>query len=166
MQWKESACQCRRYKRCRFNSWIRKIPWRRKQQPTPVFLPGKSHGQRSLAGYSPWGSKELDKTEHHRCCYNLCPWGHWRVLDQQHRDAVDGGLLHISAQLWVWSCHMSTLQSYMVGLFVPWKLASALYGSGQDSGKQPPARLRAGLSPSSRATWLWSASLTKAILRP
>ena len=77
------------------------------------------------------------------------------MLDQQRRDAMDGGLLHISAQLWVWSCHMSTLQSYMVGLFVPWKLASALYGSalpGQDSGKQPPARLRAGLSPSSRAT--------------
>ena len=37
--------------------------WRRKWQPTPVFLPGKSHGQRSLAGYSPWGPKELDMTE-------------------------------------------------------------------------------------------------------
>ena len=37
--------------------------WRRKWQPTPVFLPGKSHGQRSLAGYSPWGHKELDTTE-------------------------------------------------------------------------------------------------------
>ena len=40
-----------------------KIPWRRKWQSTPVFLPGKSHGQRSLAGYSPWGCKELDMTE-------------------------------------------------------------------------------------------------------
>ena len=39
-----------------FDPWVvRKIPWRRKQQPTPVFLPGKSHGQRSLAGYSSWG---------------------------------------------------------------------------------------------------------------
>ena len=37
--------------------------WRRKWQPTPVFLPGKSHGQRSLAGYSPWGRKESDTTE-------------------------------------------------------------------------------------------------------
>jgi len=37
----------------RFNSWFRKIPWRRACQPTPVFLPGESHGQRSLAGYSP-----------------------------------------------------------------------------------------------------------------
>ena len=40
-----------------------KIPWRRKWQPTPVFLPGESHGQTSLAGYSPWGHKELDRTE-------------------------------------------------------------------------------------------------------
>ena len=40
----------------------RKIPWRKKWQPAPVFLPGKSHGQRSLAGYIPWGCKELDMT--------------------------------------------------------------------------------------------------------
>ena len=39
------------------DSWVRKILWRRKWQPTPVFLPGESHGQRSLAGYSPWGYK-------------------------------------------------------------------------------------------------------------
>ena len=41
-----------------------KITWSRKQQPTPVFLSGKSHGQRSLAGYGPWGHKELDATKH------------------------------------------------------------------------------------------------------
>ena len=46
-----------------FHPWVRKIPWRRKWQPTPVFLPAKSHGQRSLVGYSPWGCKELDATE-------------------------------------------------------------------------------------------------------
>ena len=40
-----------------------RVPWRRKWQPTPVFLPGESHGQRSLAGYSPLGHKELDMTE-------------------------------------------------------------------------------------------------------
>jgi len=40
-----------------FDPWVRKIPWRRKWQPTPVFLPEKFHGQRSLAGYSPWGHK-------------------------------------------------------------------------------------------------------------
>ena len=46
-----------------FNPWVRKIPWRRQWQPTPVFLPGKSHGLRSLVGYNPWGHKELDTTE-------------------------------------------------------------------------------------------------------
>ena len=60
---KESVCQCRRYKRCSFNPWVGKIPWRRKWQPTPVLLLGQSHGLRSLAGYSPWGCKESDTTE-------------------------------------------------------------------------------------------------------
>ena len=46
-----------------FNPWVRKIPWRRKWQPTPVFLPGESHGQRSLAGYSPQSCNELDMIE-------------------------------------------------------------------------------------------------------
>ena len=44
-------------------TWVGKIPWRRKWQPTPVFLPGESHGQRSLEGYSPQGHKESDTTE-------------------------------------------------------------------------------------------------------
>ena len=47
-----------------FDSWVRKIPWRRKWQPTPVFLPGEYHGHRSLVGYSPWDHKELNTTEH------------------------------------------------------------------------------------------------------
>ena len=46
-----------------FNPWIRKIPWRRDWQPTPVFLPGKFYGQRSLVSYRAWGCKELDRTE-------------------------------------------------------------------------------------------------------
>ena len=57
---KELACQC---KRRVFNPWVWKIPWRRAWQPTPAFLPGKPHGQKSLAGYSPWGQKESDMTE-------------------------------------------------------------------------------------------------------
>ena len=52
-----------RVKRHRFDPWVRKILWRRKWQSTPVFLPGKFQGQRSLVGYSPWGCKELDTTE-------------------------------------------------------------------------------------------------------
>ena len=51
---KDSACQCRKGQ---FNPWVERILWRRKWQPAPVFLPGKSHGQRSLAGCSPWGHR-------------------------------------------------------------------------------------------------------------
>ena len=59
----ERAFQCKRRKRCEFDPWVGKIPWRGAWQPTPVFLPGESHGQRSLVGYSPQGCKELDTTE-------------------------------------------------------------------------------------------------------
>ena len=48
----------------RFRPWIWKIPWRKKWQSTAVFLPGESHGQRSLAGYSPQGRKQSDTAEH------------------------------------------------------------------------------------------------------
>ena len=60
---KESTCQRGRCWRCWFNPWVRKIPWRRTWQSTSVFLPGESRGQRSLAGYSPWGRKESHMTE-------------------------------------------------------------------------------------------------------
>ena len=53
---KESTFQCRRR---RFDPWFRKISWRRKWQPTPVFLPGKYYSQKHLAGYSPWGHKRV-----------------------------------------------------------------------------------------------------------
>ena len=56
---KESSCQCRGLRRRGFYLCVGKIPWRRKWQPTPVFLPGKSHGRRSLVGYSPWGSQRV-----------------------------------------------------------------------------------------------------------
>ena len=56
----ESACQCRRLG---FDPWVGKISLRRKEQPTPVFLPGEFHGHKSLVGYSPWGFKESDMTE-------------------------------------------------------------------------------------------------------
>ena len=72
---KESVCQCRS---CGFNSWVRKIPWRRKWLPPPRFLPGKFHGQRSLAGYSPWGLRESDTTEwlsfHASICLYIRVW--------------------------------------------------------------------------------------------
>ena len=64
----ESARQYRRRRRHSFHLWIRKIPWRRAGQPTPVFLPEESHGQRSLAGCSPRGHKESDTAERLRMC--------------------------------------------------------------------------------------------------
>ena len=61
-QWlrgKEPACNCRRHGKWRLDPWVGKIPGRRKWHPIPVFLPGESHGQSSLAGYSPWGCKRV-----------------------------------------------------------------------------------------------------------
>ena len=60
---KEPAYRSRRCRRRGFNPWVRRIPWRRKWQRIPMFSPGKFHGQRSLAGYSPRNHKELDRTE-------------------------------------------------------------------------------------------------------
>ena len=61
--------QCRRGKRHWFTPWVGKLPWRRKWQLTPVFLPGKSHEQRNLTSYSLWGCKESDMTEHSNKIY-------------------------------------------------------------------------------------------------
>ena len=87
---KESTCQ---FRRCRFNTWVRKIPWRRKWQPTLVFLPGKPHWQRSLVGYSPRG---------HRVRNNL-------VTKQQ--------------QFWcwdiAWSSHSKIFFTFYITLFNP-----------------------------------------------
>ena len=57
---KESACHCKRFG---FDPWVGKIPWRRKWQPNSVVFPGKPHGQRNLAGYSPRRCKESDTNE-------------------------------------------------------------------------------------------------------
>ena len=67
------VCHCRRPKRHWFDPWVGKISWRRKWHPTPVFLLGESHGQKSLVGYSPKGRKELDTTEvTQHACTHVC----------------------------------------------------------------------------------------------
>ena len=88
---KESACQCRRQSRHDFNPWVRKIPWRRKWQPTRGFLPGKSHGQKGLAGHSPWGCKKSDMTywlNTHACLSNeqakSSDWYFWFCKTEMH----------------------------------------------------------------------------------
>ena len=61
--WLRQQSICLQHARPGFNPWVGKILWRRKWQPIPVLLPGKSHGQRSVVGYSPWGRKESDMNE-------------------------------------------------------------------------------------------------------
>ena len=61
----ESSCQYRRCEGLRFDPWVRKIPWRRKRQPTPLFP--KSHGQRNLMGYPSWGPKKSKQLRAHAC---------------------------------------------------------------------------------------------------
>ena len=73
---KELTCQWRRLKRWRFNSCVRKIPWRRAWQPTSLLLPGEPQGQRSLAGYRPWFHKELDMI---KWLNNNQPLPQWQV---------------------------------------------------------------------------------------
>ena len=73
--------QGRSHRRCGFDPWVRKIPWRREWQPIPGFLPGYSHGQRSLAGYSPWGCRvghDWAFMQDYNDCVRLCC--HWEVL--------------------------------------------------------------------------------------
>ena len=61
--WLSGESLCLKCRRSGFDPWVRKIPWRRKWQPTPVFLPRESHRQRSLVCYSPWGGKGSGTTE-------------------------------------------------------------------------------------------------------
>ena len=68
---KELACQCRRREAHGFDSSVGKIPWRKAGQPTPVFMPGESHGQKSLMGRCQLGCKELDTTEATEHAHNI-----------------------------------------------------------------------------------------------
>ena len=64
---KEPTCQCKTRNGCEFNPCVRKIPWRMKWQPTPLFLPGEAHGQRSLVSYSLWGCKRVGHDLANKC---------------------------------------------------------------------------------------------------
>ena len=99
---KESTCQCSKSKKLRFDPWVRKIFCGRKWRPIPVFLPGKSHGQRSLVSYSPKGHKELDRTDYTHT--------HTRTHAYMQRQG------QTSAEAWVWGF------AWLLVLFVymPW----------------------------------------------
>ena len=87
---KESACQCRSHRRCRFDPWVRKIPWRRKWQPTPVFLPENSMDRGAWWG-SVHGVAELDVTEllsmhtfkFHESSVHFSPYGAFSLEKEQ-----------------------------------------------------------------------------------
>ena len=92
---KEPACQCRREKRQGFYPWVGKIPWSRKWQPTPVFLAGKFHGQRSLAGYSQWGHRVRcgwARTEHTSTLGHHGELGDFCFVWSSQREAVGSGV--------------------------------------------------------------------------
>ena len=96
---KESTCRCRRCRRWGFDPGAGKIPWRRKWQPTPVFLPGESHGRRSLAGYSPWGCRESDSEWLSTCkCVPFPPYSRverWRnQVDERESSSFTLGWKH------------------------------------------------------------------------
>ena len=99
---KEASCQSRRHKRCGFNPWVRKIPWRRKWQPTPVPMPGKSHGQRCLAGCSPWGCKESDTTEQAGTSFSLLSLK--PLLSHIHHTLVSLASLYLLSNLEIFHC--------------------------------------------------------------
>ena len=85
---------CLERRRPWFDSWVEKIPWRKDRLPTPVFLPGEFHEQRSLAGYSPWGRKDLDLTE-------------W-LSTAQHSIQVQSKNVSVSFSMWI-SIHSSAV---------------------------------------------------------
>ena len=103
-----------------FDPWVGKVPWRREWQPTPLFLPGESHRQRSLASYNPWGSKESDTARTHACtraCTHTHTHSHCIHLRGTVHPVCDGGaspiqmgtLVEASRQtgnrIWGLGCH-------------------------------------------------------------
>ena len=136
---KESSCQCRTCRRHRIDPWVRTIPWGKKWQSTPVFLPGKSHRQRSLAGCSPWGRKESDTTEWlHFHLVNLNSF-HWKENSYKAHDLciifiklMYMFLVHLSLPLvLVLSCPaLCDLMDSSTRLLCPWEFSRQEYWSG------------------------------------
>ena len=117
---KESACQCRRHG---FEPWIGKIPWRRKWQPTAVFLPGKSHEQRILAGFSSWDQKRIshDIGLNNNIFYFILKNKFWKILNYNYSNIITNTImLCISLE----SVFLFLIMYYKSGLFLffpsPW----------------------------------------------
>ena len=112
---KESTCNAET-RRCGLDPWVKTIPWRRARQPTPVFLPEKFHGQRSLVGYSPKCRKELDTTKQLNIACNVMSTSHvnlssWKAHSFKMQLRWEWGQGDGSEQIWVpiMSIDVSTL---------------------------------------------------------
>ena len=135
---RQSACQCWR---CRLVPWVWKSPRRREWQPTPAFLPGEFLGQRSLAGYSPWGCKKLDMTERLHLLTNFCylfffiivyflatSWGMWD-LSSSSRDQTcalcigNTGVLTTGKPILLKKNSKNQLLSHVQLFATPWTVA-------------------------------------------
>ena len=125
---KEPACQCRRCKRCEFDPWVRKIPWRRAWQPTPVFLAGESHGQRSLVGCSPRGCKETRRSDSTtttkarrwtRKMYLLICW--YLTLKANSSQWITHGDWSVSFAC-LWTSYLLSYHHSLPFLFPPWNI--------------------------------------------
>ena len=101
---KELACQCRT---CRFDPWVLKIPWRSKWPPTPAFLPGNFHGQRSLMGYRPWGCKSQTWLRMHTyICTSMWPRAGEEIIKPQLLMLLlQCGTYHLQILHHHWWCH-------------------------------------------------------------
>ena len=141
---KESTCQYRRCKRCRFNSWVGKIPWNRKWQPAPVFLPGKFPWTGEPGRLQSMGLKELDTTDH-VCTHKLNipliffnAYHSWRII-KSNIFRKQTGSIHISNDKWYLHQRM--------GMFVATK---RLY-LGEENGN--PLRYSCLETPMNRGVW-------------
>ena len=88
-------------RRCKFRPWVGKLLWRKKWQPTLVFLVGKSHGQRSLVSYSPWGFKESDSAEH--IAHGMARNGDGSIWIISMDNCGCWPRMRLAASLWMWS---------------------------------------------------------------
>ena len=110
---KEPTCQRRRHKRHGFDPWVGKIPWRRGWQPPPVFLPGESHGQRKLVGYSLWGRRESDRAEATwQACMHISTHIYLKI-------ATSADSKYVSTSSWFFGQHKMGSTTYQVSTDPP-----------------------------------------------
>ena len=166
-----------------FDSWVKKIPWRRKWQPTLVFLAGESHGGRSLVGYSPQGHKESDTTErlhfHFHMVKNLPAMQETRVRSLGQEDPLEKGMAtHSSFLAWrmdrgAWRATVMGSQRDMTErlntftfISFNWSTCPSYSSLNLADLPMPTSRLRSGVSSSRKPTWWLRMGLPDLLVLP